>query len=65
MRVRRTGYVAACCVGGEYVQLGPFRRKRQAIDVGATLLPIFEVIYVDKNGQRVVEPYLIGNKKSV
>ena len=65
MRIRRTGYVAACYSGGEYVQLGPFRRKRQAIDVGATSLPIFEVLYVDgiKGNQRVIHPLLYGYAK--
>ncbi|MBI4010130.1 MAG: hypothetical protein HY361_02970 [Candidatus Aenigmarchaeota archaeon] len=58
--MRTTGYVAACLTNGEYVQLGPFRRKLQAYGNGKKLLPVFEIIHVNRRSQRVVVPFSYG-----
>ena len=60
MDIRTTGYVAACLTSGEYVQLGPFRRMRDAVAAGKTQLPVFEVVHVGRRGQIVVIPFMHG-----
>ena len=56
--MRTTGYVAACLTGGEYVQLGPVRRKLQAYEIGKAILPVFEIVKVGRRATWFVKKFV-------
>ncbi len=54
------GYIAACYIGGEYAERGPYSTIEKVYEVGIREFPIFEVIEVNGGQRRVIEPHVRG-----